>query len=243
MDEEWVKSRLVPRDAFSNKGSFGRLLVIAGSAHYSGAAMMATRAATRTGAGLTTLCSTKEVCQSLAGAIPEASKLPLKSDENGFIAFGEEEKLAQALLRAKAVVLGCGLGQTAGARALCQYVLKHAACPVLLDADGINCICADINILKKLATQVVITPHPGEMARMLGTTVEQVQQNRIQSALTFAKEYGVHVVLKGRYTLIVSPQGEMMLNTNGNPGLAKGGSGDVLAGVIGSLLAPGARAF
>ncbi len=223
------------RSPSSHKGTFGRLLNIAGSLRYSGAAVMSMRAALRTGAGLTTLAAPISVVKALCGAIPESTFLPLPETEDGFV--GEAESaIAEILPKMTAVCIGCGLGNSENSRKLAEYVIKNAACPIVIDADGINSISPNINVLKERTGATIITPHPMEFSRISGLSVEEIGRDRIGAAVNFSREYGVIVVLKGANTVITDGD-HVFVNTSGNPALAKGGSGDVLCGMIGGLLA------
>ncbi|MCL2632886.1 MAG: NAD(P)H-hydrate dehydratase [Oscillospiraceae bacterium] len=226
----------------SHKGSYGKLLNIAGSERYIGAAQLSTKAAVRAGAGLVTLASPGQVVFSIASAVPEAVFLPLEVDKSGFINDSALKAIPSELQKATAVSIGCGLGVTAETRKITEYVIKNARCPVILDADGINCISGNINILKD-NSQLVCTPHPAEFSRMTGTPVNEIQTNRIDSAKLFAKESGAIIVLKGVHTVIASPDGRTAVNKTGNAGLAKAGTGDVLTGIIASLAAQGMKLF
>ena len=221
----------------SHKGTFGRLLNIAGSLSYCGAAAMSTRAALRSGVGLCTLAAPVSAVRSLCGAIPETTYLPLPETEEGFV--GEAvDKVSQILPRMNAVCIGCGLGNSENTRKLTEYVIRNADCPVVIDADGINSIAENINVLKERTGKTILTPHPLEFSRISGISTSEIQRDRIGSANRFAAEYGVVVVLKGANTVITDGE-QVFVNTSGNPALAKGGSGDVLCGIIGALAAQG----
>lgn len=239
VDETMVRRCFAPRPADSNKGSFGTVLSVCGSFGMAGAAFLAAKAALRCGAGLVTAALPRSIYPILAGQLPEAVYLPLPETAEGQLAYDARVLLRTRLPKATAVVLGCGLGTGETAAAVVWDVLEQAKCPVVLDADGINCVAAHIDRLKTVRAPLVLTPHPGEMARLLGVSVEQVQKNRVETAERFAGEYGVVLVLKGHKTVIAAPGKPCLLNLTGNPGMATGGSGDVLAGMIGSFLAQG----
>ena len=228
-----------PRPADSHKGTFGRVLNIAGSVRYRGAAVLSTLAALRCGAGIVTLAATETVCASAAGQVPEATFLPLPANDAGSIDAGAGGILRGGLEGATAVAFGCGMESSEHTLRLLEFVLRNAACPVVVDADGINVLAQNIHLLEGISVPIILTPHPGEMARLSGTSVAQVQENRIGTALSFAREHGAYLLLKGQKTLIACPDGKLLRNDTGNPGLAKGGSGDVLTGMIAALLANG----
>lgn len=228
----------------ANKGTFGRLLNIAGSLCYSGAAAMSTKAALRTGAGLCTLAAPISVVKTLASSIHETTYLPLSETAEGFVAENAAEKIAEILPRMNAVCVGCGLGNSENTRKLTEFVLKNAECPVLVDADGINSICGNINVLRERTSAgriTVLTPHPLEFSRLCGLSVAEIQRDRIKAASDFSREYGAVVLLKGAFTVIADGN-TVFVNPTGNAALAKGGSGDVLAGITAALLCQGVSA-
>lgn len=226
---------LSKRSPSSHKGTFGRLLNIAGSLRYCGAAVMSTRAALRTGAGLTTLAAPRSVISAAAGSLVESTFLPLPETADGFVGEGADEVLQEILPKMNVVMIGCGLGNSENTRKITEYVIRNAVCPIIIDADGINSISSNINVLKERTGAVVITPHPMEFSRISGLSVDEIQRDRISAAVNFSREYGVIVVLKGANT-IVTDGDHIAVNTSGNPALAKGGSGDVLCGMIGGLI-------
>jgi len=229
-----------PRPADSHKGTFGRVLCIAGSARYRGAAALCTMAALRCGAGVVTLASTEPVCACVAARVPEATLIPLASNDFGTInAPNSISTILNALEQADCVALGCGLENTPNTFQLVEQVLKHAECPIVLDADGINTLAENIHLLEQVKSPLILTPHPGEMARLCGVSTGEIQQNREGFALSFAIEHGVYLLLKGAQTLIAGPDGKLLRIGSGNSGLAKGGSGDLLTGMIASLIGQG----
>ena len=232
---------LIPqRPLDSHKGTFGRVLNIAGSGRYRGAAILSTLAALRCGAGLVTLASTETVCACAASSVPEATFLPLAESSAGTIdSYASLSALVESIKSADAVAFGCGLENNSHTFRLLELVIKNASCPIVLDADGINALAGNIHLLKDARAPVILTPHPGEMARLCGTQTEQIQAGRASAAFSFALKHGVYLLLKGQGALIASPDGELLRNETGNPGLAKGGSGDVLTGMIAALLAQG----
>lgn len=236
---ELVKRKLPLRKEQSHKGSYGRLLNVAGSLRMCGAAMMSTLAALRMGVGLTTLAAPISVTQRLAGGLMEAMTLPLSETMDGSLSMDSESQLAEALRSATACLVGCGLSVTSETKPIVERIIKNAKCRLVLDADALNCICSDPSILRKAGQVPIITPHIGEMARLVGMTPKQVTEYAAFVARCFAREYNTVVVLKDHRTLVATPEGELFGNTTGNAGLAKGGSGDVLAGMIAALAAQG----
>jgi NAD(P)H-hydrate epimerase len=235
-----------PRAADANKGKFGHVLVVGGSfgaaGGKAGAPVMSSMAAMRVGAGLVTAAVPETALAVVSGYAPELMTWPLKANAEGQIAW---ENLAgearEALTKGITVaVIGPGMGQSADTVKFLNLFLFGTKMPVVIDADGLNQLARQSDtLLTKIAKKrtVVITPHPGEMARLVGLTVAEVQANRLDVARSFAMRYGAIVVLKGARTLVAHPGGQVAVNTTGNPGMAKGGSGDVLAGMIAGMLA------
>lgn len=238
-----VRNMLHPRDPESNKGNYGRLLCVCGSEGMAGAAVMSARAAVRCGAGIVEAALPKAIYPIVASQVCEPVFTLLELSAANELLPGGEEVLRSALGRACAVLIGCGLGKSAAARRLLSIVLENSPVPIVLDADGINIVSENIDILKTVRVPLILTPHPGEMARLLKTDVSEVQKNRETVAREFAKRRGVILVLKGAGTLVAAPDGRLFRNATGNPGMAKGGSGDVLAGMIGSFAAQGIEPF
>ncbi len=232
------KALLKSPGAQSNKGDLGRLLLVCGSYGMAGACVMAARAALRCGAGLLHIALDRSIYPILAQAVPEAVFLPLDWEKDPA---GSEEQLKAALMSASACVVGCGLGKLA--ETVCPSVFAHCAAPLVVDADALNFCARRPGALEKAGASLVLTPHPGEMARLRGVSIPEIQAGRLEAAQRTARETGAVTVLKGAATVTASPDGRCALNPTGNPGMAKGGSGDVLAGMIGSFLAQGIPAF
>lgn len=238
--------RCLPRRAAdTNKGSFGRVVAVAGSMAYRGAAALCCESALRTGAGLVYLASVEPVIQMVLTRTPECCALPCRTDGDGGVMAADAAAVRQRFAHSRAVLLaGPGLGDSAGRvlNALCGTGAPWQG--TVLDADALSAIAAgDLGTTPFLPRDTVLTPHPGEMARLLGTTVEAVQADRPKAALRCAKRFQCVAVLKGTGTLVATPDGRLVQNTTGNPGLARGGSGDVLAGMLAALLAQGLPAF
>lgn len=236
---ETVKKALPDRPSDSNKGTFGHLLSICGSMNMPGAAVLAASAAVRMGAGLVTAAFPSMAYNAIAPHLVEPLLCPVPSDDNGFMSAKSAYVIINRLERASACLIGCGMGQTPETRQLLREVLLHSTKPIILDADGINMIAENINILNAVSVPVVITPHPGEMSRLCKISVKEIQEKRTDVSLWLAKHSGTIVVLKGAGTVIATPDGKCYINKTGNSGMAKGGSGDMLSGMIGSLLAQG----
>lgn len=224
----------------SNKGTLGSLLCICGSYGMAGAAIMAGKAALRCGIGLLKIAVPNSIYPVCATNILESVYYPLEETSNGVISSKNTDFLLEMCEKSSAVVIGCGLSVCDDTKDLVQSVITNCEKPLVIDADALNCICNKPEILKNLKAPAIITPHPGEMARLLHSTPKTVNSNRENTAIDFAKKFGVVTVLKGAGTIIASPDGEVYINHTGNSGMATGGSGDVLSGIIGSLLAQGA---
>ncbi len=231
MHPDFITRCLPLREANSHKGTYGTLLSVCGSYGMAGAAIFAARAASRIGTGLVKAVLPASVYPIVAAVVPETVFLPFE-DEKPF-------SLSTTISTADAVVVGCGLGQTDKALYLVHEVLGRAVCPVVLDADGINLIARHISILQTIHSPLILTPHPMELARLLGTTAAEIQQDREAAAVTAARKTGGIVVLKGHRTVVADQNAVLWVNTTGNAGMATAGMGDVLAGMIGGLLAQG----
>lgn len=224
----------------SNKGTLGSLLCICGSYGMSGATIMAGKAALRCGIGLLKIAVPKSIYPVCATNILESVYYPLEETSNGVISSKNTDFLLEMCEKSSAVVIGCGLSVCDDTKELVKAVITNCTKPIVIDADALNCICDEPQILNHLKAPSIITPHPGEMARLLHTTPKAVNSDRENTAINFAKKYGVVTVLKGAGTIIAAPNGTAYINHTGNSGMATGGSGDVLSGIIGSLLAQGA---
>ena len=233
--------RLGTRPKEGHKGTFGHVVVAGGSSGYSGAVVLAARAAVRGGAGLVTAAVPEHLVDVVDAGSIESMTLGLPSERGGWSRNAVEPLLEAIVERASpgALALGPGLGVTDDARVFARQVLARSAAPVVLDADGISAFAGDARALRARDADLVITPHPGELARLLGVATDSVVSDRWGHARRAARETGAVVVLKGRQTLISDPALGTWVNPTGNPGMASGGSGDVLTGVIAALLAQG----
>lgn len=230
----------------THKGTFGRLVGFAGSLSFNGAAYMCAAAALRSGVGLYFAASPVSAVRIIAAGLHEAVYVPLPETPDGFVNTTPEmltDIVLPKLESASAVVIGCGLGNSENTRALTEFVIKNAPCPVIIDADGINSIAGNIDVLKERTGDTILTPHPLEFSRMTGMNVSQIQSDRLGAAKSFAQEYGVTLLLKGADTVIASPEGKICVNAHACRGLSKGGSGDVLTGIIGAFAAQGVEPF
>jgi hydroxyethylthiazole kinase-like uncharacterized protein yjeF len=242
---EWVKSVLPERPLRANKGTFGRVLVVGGSINYIGAAYLACSGAMRVGAGLVTLASGLQPI--MASKITEATYLPLPEIRPGIISPDAVKLIFQQLERYNVLLVGCGLGQSESAVKLVRAMLidehKQTLPPLVLDADALNILSAIPEWWTKLSADAILTPHPGEMARLAVMTVEEVQADREGTAKNMAAKWHKTVVLKGAHTVVASPEGKVKISPAANPGLASAGTGDVLSGAIAGLVAQGLSLF
>ena len=235
--EEWqIESMFKPRKQNTNKGDYGHMLCICGSEGMAGAAIMCGKAALRSGTGLVHMVVPKEIYPIVAGQLTEPIYTVLYRERM-------LQQLDEAMEKATACVIGCGMGTSETAKLILTYVLKHFKHPIVLDADALNIVSEDIELLQNTTVPLILTPHPGEMARLLKITTKEVQRNRLQISREFAKKHGITLVLKGSGTVVAAHYGKISMNPTGNAGMAKGGSGDVLAGMIGGILAQGEAPF
>jgi NAD(P)H-hydrate epimerase len=236
--------RLPPRPAASNKGTFGRVLVVAGSRGMSGAAVLCGSAALRGGAGLVYVAVPASIQPVVAGANPCYLTAALAEDAAGLIAAAARPEVLALVPGKSAVALGPGLGQNAAVKELVRELVARVPVPLVVDADGLNALTGATDSLRPgtLPAARILTPHPGEFARLLGTDPAAVQARRRELAVKFAAEHGVVLVLKGFGTIVTDGR-RVYLNPTGNPGMATGGTGDVLTGLIAALLGQGLEPF
>lgn len=234
---------LPKRPVDSHKGMYGSVLVLAGGRGMAGAAGLCGASTLRSGAGLVRVASAAEVQPTVASYEPSYMTYPLANDADGFVQFEANRGALETLLdKADVLAMGPGLGQSDEIRALVRWVVEDVTVPTVLDADGLNALAADCQILGGAKRPIVLTPHPGECARLLGTTTAEVQANRERCAVDLAWAENVVVVLKGTQTIVTDGK-RIYVNTTGNPGMATGGAGDVLTGVIAGLLGQKLPAF
>jgi len=232
-------SEIIPeRKPCSHKGSFGKLLNISGCRCMSGAAALSTLAALRSGAGLVKLASAETVVNRIAASVFEAIYLPLKEASDGSISAENEDIITKEVKKHTAVSIGCGLSCNADTKKITEKVLTEAECPIILDADGINCIADNIDIIKNTKNKLIITPHAGELGHLLGISAEEAVADRFSAAVKLSSIYKIVVVAKGVPTFVVG-DGKAYLCRTGNPGLSRGGSGDVLTGIIAGFVTQG----
>ena len=245
LDASWVARRLPVRRLDSHKGTFGHALVVAGSRNYVGAAYLASQACVRSGAGLTTLASPESVYPIVAAKSTEPINLPLIEDFEGMVGSGSTQIIRESSRRYTNVLVGCGLGLSDGTAHFLEDLLFKQDCsgiselPTLVDADGLNNLACIENWAKRCRGSLVLPPHPGEMATLSGLSVDEIQKDRVAVAREYSARWNVTLVLKGPNTVIAQHDGMTWVSPFANPGLATGGTGDVLSGVIAGLMAQG----
>ncbi len=245
LSPDWVGSHLPVRPLDSHKGTFGHALIVAGSRNYVGAAFLAAQAAVRTGAGLVTLATPESVYPIAAGKLTEVIHLPLPEDQDGLVRPEAAELIRANLSRYDVMAVGCGLGHSEGTRQFMERLVLdqlQLPIPLVIDADGLNNLSQLENWWERLAGTTVLTPHPGEMATLTGAQTSEIQRNRAGAARKWADYWKVNLVLKGAHTVVAHPSQAVRVSPFANPGLASGGTGDVLTGIIAGLMAQGLSA-
>jgi len=240
-------SPLIPqRPRYSHKGNYGHVLIIAGSKGKTGAAIMAAKACLRSGAGLVTLGIPKSLADVFHSRVTEEMILALPDKGDGTLSQRASRVILNFLNeRATTLAIGPGIGISSDTKKLMDILIKTSTTPMLIDADGINSLKGERAIFSKSKTPIILTPHPGEMARLLGkqkgvsVKTQDIEGNRINVPVSFAKETGAYLVLKGAPTIIAGPDGMAYINSTGNPGMASAGTGDVLTGMISAFLSQG----
>jgi len=241
--ESEVKLKMPCINPIAHKGNFGHVLSICGSKNMQGAAVIAAKGATCSGAGLVTTAFPDCAYPAIGSKLTEQLLLPLNSNKLGTFSVSAIQKILDAAKKADVVLIGCGIGVNSDTIEILREVVSTVTCPIIIDADGINALSTDINMLKKANNSVIITPHPGEMAKLTGLSISQIQSQRLVVGRDCANKLGVTVVLKGANTVVAEPQKDSVyVNSTGNPGMATGGSGDLLAGIISSFVAQGIQA-
>ena len=235
--------QLKQRDEDTHKGDYGRVLVVAGSVGMTGAAHLCAAAALRTGSGLVTLGIPESLNTIMEIKLTCVITRPLAESMDRTLAYEAKDDILQMSSEADVVAIGPGLSTHPETKRLVLWLLQMVDKPIVLDADGINAVDQDLYALERARREIVVTPHPGEMARLMGLSgPDEVQKNRVKVAMRFAEKEGIVLVLKGYETLVTDAR-RMYINSSGNPGMATAGSGDVLTGMIASLIGQGMAAF
>lgn len=242
IDESYFTNFFKTRDVSSNKGTFGHVMIIGGSKNMSGAVALSALAAYKSGSGLVTLCVPKSISNTLKNKLPEAIILDIPdSPDNQTMDENEFLRSLKDNIRKKpsAVVIGPGLGNRKGLLKVIKDSLSFFDCPIIIDADGLNLISKNLDILSKSKNKVIITPHPGEMSKLSRQSIKLVQENRIKTSKKLSSKMKCISILKGFRTIISNPSGEIYINSSGNVGMATGGMGDALTGIIASFIGQG----
>lgn len=231
-----AKTFLPERDINGHKGSFGKVLLICGSRNMVGCCVLVAKGALRSGAGIVTVAFPDVLYNALTSQLTEALFLSLESDEKGFISQAAIGDIIEEANKADVVLVGCGIGIGCAQKLIVSSLINMENKSVIIDADGLNNLTDCVNILKEAKADILLTPHPGEMARLMKSSVEEIEKDREKTVHNFVSEYGINVLLKGHETLICNKDySEVYINKTGNTGLSKGGSGDLLAGIIAGL--------
>lgn len=239
LEEDDIRWLVPSREPDTHKGSYGHLLVMAGSRGKTGAAILACRAAMRVGAGLVTLAAPRSLNDIFAGSLAEVMTEPLKDNSSEEVEPLGDHDWRRLLDKKSALLFGPGIGVKDTGRGVLRWLLRNLDHPWVIDADGLNILAEEKERLRFAKTPPVLTPHPGEMARLMGTDTEAINRDRIGVARSFARDHRCYVVLKGARTVIATFDGRLFINPTGNPGMASGGMGDALAGILAGLLAQG----
>jgi NAD(P)H-hydrate epimerase len=236
---EDISSLFLSRKPDAHKGDFGHVLVVGASVGKAGAAAMAGMSALRAGAGLVTVATPRSMLPVVAGFAPEIMTIPMAEGPNGAIGPSAMDDAAfqEGLQRATVLAVGPGISRLDSAPDSVRRLVSQTTVPLVLDADGLNAFEGRAHEIAGQGRILVLTPHPGEMSRLLGVKTSDVQKDRVELARRFAREHGVYLVLKGYLTVVATPTGRIWINTQGNPGMATGGTGDILTGIIAGLLA------
>jgi len=242
-----LPQQLLRRRPDAHKGDFGHIFILAGCERFSGAAVLCAQATLRSGAGLVTLGIPKGLNNALIKIKPkEAMTLPLEQTKEGTLSLVAYKKIKNFCKDIDILVIGPGLGRNKSTQSLVRKVIAKINKSMVIDADGLFALAGHLNLLRHTQYAIrntILTPHPGEMAKLLGTSIDKVQKNRKEIACKFAKEYKVILVLKGHNTIVADDKGNLYINKTGNPGMATAGSGDVLTGMMGAFLAQGLDGF
>ncbi len=240
---ERIIAKFPKRSAESHKGDFGHVLVVAGSYGYTGAAYLTSQAAMLSGSGLVTLAIGKSLYPVMAEKLTEVMVRPFFETRDSSLSLLAEKDLITFSEKCDVIAIGPGISQNKETQQLVRNLVAKINKPIVLDADGINAFVGYKDAFKRTKDRLVLTPHPGEMARLIEKNIEEIQKDRKAVALNFANEYNTVLVLKGHNTVVANAAGELYINETGNPGMATGGVGDILTGMIASFIGQGMDAF
>ena len=240
-DEERVTKIIPKRSSDSNKGDYGRAFIISGSVGMTGAGILSGGAALRSGCGLVYLGVPSLLTAIYETALAETITIPLEDDKQGVLSIKALKEILDRIEKMSVVAIGPGLSTGSDIYEIVSSLIKTIKVPLILDADALNVLAGRVEVLKEHSQEIIVTPHPGELSRLLGISIEEVQRNRIEIAREFAVQYNVIAVLKGARTIIADPMGNIYINPTGNSGMATAGTGDVLTGIITGFIAQGAK--
>lgn len=239
-----LPARLLQRKAKTHKGDYGHILILAGSARFSGAALLCAQAALRSGAGLVTLGIPKSINLALIKVKPrEVMTLALAETKDGTLSRLAFTKISLMLKQIDVLIIGPGLGNSKSTYALIRKVINKCDHPMVIDADALNALSKNLKVLRNHKSEIVLTPHEKEFSRLFGLNISKVRKNRKLIAQNYAKYYNTVIILKGHNSVVAGGRGKLYINKTGNPGMATAGSGDVLSGIVGAFLAQGLDAF
>ena len=238
-----VRKILPQRKRDTHKGDYGKVYIVAGSTGMTGAAMLTCEAVLRSGAGLLKVAIPQSLNNIMEIRLTEAITVPLPELKKGVVGISDIEKIVKTMKQSDVIAIGPGSGQTRELEEVLRNIFEEACTPIVLDADAINALAHRIEYLKQLQHPIVLTPHVGEMSRLTGLPVEEINRSRIEVARKYAKEWNATIILKGARTVVANPLGEIYINCTGNPGMATAGSGDVLTGIVTGFIAQGIQPF
>lgn len=242
IDKKNVSDLIPKRYLDTHKGDYGKVLILAGSIGLTGAAALCSQAVLRSGAGLATVGIPATLNSIMECKLTEVMTLPLTDKGRGCLDSTCIEEIEKVLNRFNVVAVGPGLGRNSEITKIVSWLIEHSPIPLVIDADGINSLSENIDVLKRAKSQIVLTPHLGEMSRITGLSIETISKDRLNIVKQYAEKWNCTIVLKDWRTVIATPDGEIMINTTGNPGMATGGTGDVLTGIIASFIGQGLKA-
>jgi ADP-dependent NAD(P)H-hydrate dehydratase / NAD(P)H-hydrate epimerase len=243
IDNNLIKDFIPKRYSISNKGDYGKVFILSGSPGMTGAGCLTARAALRTGAGLIYIGVPAILSSVYDASLTEAVTIPLPDGGSGYLVPGSLGQIMERVNRSTVAAIGPGLSVNENIVQIVHDIIENSNIPLVIDADALNAVSKDISVLARSKAEIILTPHPGEMSRLTGISIEEIQKRRLQIAHDFAAEWKVIVVLKGSRTVIADPLGNVFINPTGNSGMATGGTGDVLTGIIAGLTGQGAKAI
>lgn len=239
---ELARSLVPPRPKDSHKGTYGYLLVVAGSAGLTGAACLTCEAALRAGVGMVTLGIPRSLNIAMETRLTETMTRPLPETSSLSLGLHAFDEIAEMVAGMHAIALGPGLSANPETQRLVRKIVGEIDLPMVIDADGLNALAGHLDLLSSRAEPTIISPHPGEMSRLTGLPIPDIEKRREKIAADSAKEWGAEIILKGAPSLVATTEGELLVNTTGNPGMSTAGSGDVLTGVLAALVCQGVEA-